>query len=111
MTLTVTSSVSSIQEPSTARTSYAATIFHAAERQIQQCILVLTTLPRGRTRRTSAPNHPDFVAQKMGVREVLQTVEDALIEAGFDDFMVVTEWGSFHWTTVERERQANKEEK
>jgi hypothetical protein len=47
----------------------------------------------------------------MGVREVLQTVEDALIEAGFDDFMVVTEWGSFHWTTVERERQANKEEK
>jgi hypothetical protein len=30
-----------------------------------------------------APNHPDFVAQGMGVREVLQTLEDALIEAAF----------------------------
>jgi hypothetical protein len=57
------------------------------------------------------PNNPDFVAQGMGVREVLQTVEDALIEAGFDDFMVVTERGSFHWMTVERARQANEEKK
>jgi hypothetical protein len=54
-----------------------------------------------------SPNDPDFFAQGMGVRQVLQTVEDALIEAGFDDFMVVTERGSFHWMTVERARQAD----
>jgi hypothetical protein len=58
-----------------------------------------------------APNNPDFVAQGMGVREVLQTVEDALIEAGFDDFIVVTERGLFHWLTVERARQVDEEKK
>ena len=58
-----------------------------------------------------SPNDPDFFAQGMGVRQVLQTVEDALIEAGFDDFMVVTERGSFHWMTVERARQADEEKK
>jgi hypothetical protein len=35
---------------------------------------------------------------------VLQSVEDALVDAGYDDFVVVTERGSFHWRTVERAR-------
>jgi hypothetical protein len=30
------------------------------------------------------------------VREGLQLVEDALIDNGYDDFMVATEHGSFH---------------
>jgi hypothetical protein len=60
---------------------------------------------------SGTPKSPDFFAQGLGVREVLQTVEDALIEAGFDDFMVVTERGSFHWMTVERARQAGEEKK
>jgi hypothetical protein len=49
--------------------------------------------------------------QKHGVQEVLQAVEDALMRAGYDDYMVVTEHGSFHWMTVERalERQAEDE--
>ena len=46
----------------------------------------------------------EFVRQGRGVREVLQAVEDALIDAGYDDFVVATEHGSFHWRTVERAR-------
>ena len=33
----------------------------------------------------------EFVRQGRGVREVLQAVEDALIDAGYDDFVVATE--------------------
>lgn len=36
-------------------------------------------------------------------------VEDALVDAGYDDFVVVTERGSFHWQTVERARAAAAE--
>ena len=42
----------------------------------------------------------------MSVRDVLQAVEDALVDAGFEDFVVVTDRGSFHWQTVERARDA-----
>src|SRR5579885_1888881 len=31
-----------------------------------------------------------------------QRIEDALLKAGFDDYMVVTRGGSFHWRTAER---------
>lgn len=55
----------------------------------------------------SADQIRQFMKQGLGVRDVLQAVEDALIDAGYDDFMVVTECGSFHWMTVERARQRN----
>jgi len=51
-----------------------------------------------------------FAKQGKGVREVLQAVEDALMDAGYSDFMVATEHGSFHWQTVERARQAAQDE-
>ena len=52
------------------------------------------------------PEERDEQFEKMGlgIREVLQSVEDALLDAGYDDFVVVTEHGSFRWQTVERAR-------
>jgi hypothetical protein len=41
-----------------------------------------------------------FMKQGFGVREVLQAVEDVLIHEGYDDYMVATARGSFHWMTV-----------
>jgi hypothetical protein len=35
---------------------------------------------------------------------VLQAVEDALIDAGYDDFMVATDHGTFRWRAVESAR-------
>lgn len=47
------------------------------------------------------PDDPEemrrFVAQGRGVREVLQAVEDALVDAGYDDFVVATDRGTFRW--------------
>lgn len=37
-----------------------------------------------------------FVKLGRGIQEVLQDVENALVEAGYDDFVVATERGSFH---------------
>lgn len=51
-----------------------------------------------------------FVKQGLGTREVLQAVEDALIDAGYDDFVVVTDRGSFRWMTVERARRREEKE-
>jgi hypothetical protein len=48
--------------------------------------------------------------EKHGLKEVLQAAENALMRAGYDDYMVVTEHGSFHWMTVERARQRQAEE-
>jgi hypothetical protein len=54
---------------------------------------------------TDEPNELEhFARQGMGIREVLQSVEDALIDAGYDDFVVATERGTFRWQTVERAR-------
>jgi hypothetical protein len=41
--------------------------------------------------------------------DVLQAVENTLIEAGYDDFMVSTERGLFRWQTTDRARQADRE--
>ena len=41
---------------------------------------------------------------------LLQRAEDALIEAGYDDFVAATERGSFHWQTVEHARVEAAEE-
>jgi hypothetical protein len=38
-----------------------------------------------------------FVKQGLGIKERLQEIENALVEAGYDDFVVATERGSFHW--------------
>jgi hypothetical protein len=46
-----------------------------------------------------------FFKLGMGIREVLQGVEDALMDSGYDDFMVATEHGSLRWQTVERARR------
>jgi hypothetical protein len=51
-----------------------------------------------------------FVQQGGGIREVLQAVEDALVDAGYDDFVVATERGSFHWQTAERAREEMAED-
>ena len=59
----------------------------------------------------AAPDLKQFLKQGLGVREILQAVEDALIDAGHDDFMVATERGSFHWMTVERARERAAEDK
>jgi len=39
----------------------------------------------------------DFVRRGLGIREILQSVEDALIDAGYDDFVVATARGTFQW--------------
>jgi hypothetical protein len=57
----------------------------------------------------SADQLRQFMKQGLGIREVLQAVEDALVDAGYDDFMAVTERGSFHWMTVERARAREAE--
>ena len=44
-----------------------------------------------------------------GIREILQAVEDALLDAGFDDFVVATEHGSWHWRTVDAARDEAEE--
>src|SRR4051812_28607866 len=46
-----------------------------------------------------------FQKQGLGVREVLQTVEDALMDTGYEDFAVAIEHGTFQWHTVDRARQ------
>jgi hypothetical protein len=60
------------------------------------------------------PHDPEdlrrFAQQGRGIREVLQAVEDTLVDAGYDDFMVATDRGTFHWQTVERAREEMDED-
>jgi hypothetical protein len=39
-----------------------------------------------------------LAAQGREIQDALQSVEDALMEAGYDDFLVVTQYGAFLWT-------------
>lgn len=48
---------------------------------------------------------PQFVKQGLGIRDVLQEVENALIENGYDDFVVKTKDGSFRWRLSETARR------
>jgi hypothetical protein len=41
------------------------------------------------------PGLERFARPGLGIREVLQGVEDALIDAGYDDFVVATNRGTF----------------
>ena len=45
-----------------------------------------------------------FAKVGRGIQNVLQEVENALMEAGYDDFVVATEHGSVHWQTAEQAR-------
>lgn len=56
----------------------------------------------------SGPPDP-FANEGRGIREILQAVEDALLDAGFDDFVVATEHGSWHWRTVDAARDEAEE--
>jgi hypothetical protein len=47
----------------------------------------------------------------LGIREILQSIEDALIDGGYDHCMVVTEHGTFHWETFDRTRAREAGEK
>jgi hypothetical protein len=45
-----------------------------------------------------------FMKRGLGIREILQSIEDALIDGGYDHFMVATKQGTFHWETTDRAR-------
>lgn len=50
------------------------------------------------------PHIPAELLEKsaLSIQDTLQVIEDALIELGFDDYIVVTERGTFRWQTIER---------
>jgi hypothetical protein len=41
-------------------------------------------------------------AAMLRIRDRLQAIEDELLEAGYDEFIVATDTGSFIWRTVAR---------
>jgi hypothetical protein len=45
---------------------------------------------------------------RQGIRAILQSVEDALIDAGYDDFVVACQHGTFRWQTVEHGRMRRR---
>jgi hypothetical protein len=50
-------------------------------------------------------NNSEWAERKASLTEAFQAIEDALIEAGYDDTLVETQRGTFHWITVERAQQ------
>lgn len=49
-------------------------------------------------------SNEQFLKRGTGIREILQLIEDALIEGGYDHYMVATDHGTFEWETVDRAR-------
>ena len=49
-------------------------------------------------------SNEQFFKRGIGIREILQAVEDMLIDGGYDHYMVATEHGTFSWETTERAR-------
>jgi hypothetical protein len=47
--------------------------------------------------------------EMLGIREVLQSVEDALIDNGWDEITVRTEHGLFTWRTDKRAAEIEEE--
>ena len=45
------------------------------------------------------------VSEAQCISEFLQAVEDALIEAGYENFVVATDYGTFHWTKAPEQPQ------
>jgi hypothetical protein len=50
-----------------------------------------------------------FAKGALSIRETLQAIEDALIDQGFDEYLVATEHGSFTWRTTEWARSKGSE--
>jgi hypothetical protein len=48
--------------------------------------------------------------EMLGIREVLQSVEDALIDNGWDEITVQTDHGLFTWRTNKRAAEIEEEE-
>jgi hypothetical protein len=48
------------------------------------------------------PSVEQFIRGALSIRGTLQTIEDALVSQGFDDYIFATELGTFRWLTVER---------
>jgi hypothetical protein len=50
------------------------------------------------------PDFPEaqFERSALSIQDILQAVEDALIELGLGDYLVVTERGTLRWQTIER---------
>jgi hypothetical protein len=68
-------------------------------------------IPRGSCAMTDARDEMrSFIEQGWGIEEILQAVENALVDAGYDDFAVATERGTFRWQTVERARAEGGEQ-
>lgn len=53
---------------------------------------------------------PDMKDEMLGVREVLQSVEDALIDNGWHEITVRTEQGMFAWVSDKRAAKLEEEE-
>jgi len=49
-------------------------------------------------------------AAMLRIRDRLQAIEDELVAAGFNEFIVATDAGTFTWRTVERARAEHREE-
>jgi hypothetical protein len=49
-------------------------------------------------------------AAMLEIRGRLQAIEDELVEAGFDEFIVATDRGTFTWRTIELARTEAAEE-
>jgi hypothetical protein len=49
-------------------------------------------------------NDPRPLKEILKVRELLQAVENAIVDAGYDEFVVACERGTFKWQSVERAR-------
>jgi hypothetical protein len=49
--------------------------------------------------------------EMLGIREVLQSVEDSLIDNGWDEITVRTDRGLFTWRTDKRAAEIEEEEK
>jgi hypothetical protein len=51
------------------------------------------------------------MSEMLGIREALQSVEDALIDNGWDELTVRTDHGTFTWRTGKRVAELEEEEK
>jgi hypothetical protein len=51
-----------------------------------------------------------FMKRGLGIREILQSIEDALIDGGYDHCVVVTEHGAFTWEMADRARGGEAEQ-
>lgn len=49
-------------------------------------------------------------ATMLAIPDRLQTIEDELVAAGFDEFIVACDAGTFTWRTVTRAREEHGEE-